>query len=100
MLTPSVLLVVDHIKRQIAGPASMMSAFFHNVDHPFSFNINSTVATHASVSLDGLLHKVYWFNLESGEETPPVAFRTRKKKSAPDHRSTFLDRLLYMKLFR
>ena len=67
MLTPSVLLVVDHIERKIAGPASTMSAFFHNIDHSFSLNINSTAATHASVSIDGLLHKVYWFNLESDE---------------------------------
>ena len=67
MLTPSVLLVVEHIERKIAGPASIMSAFFHNIDHSFSLNINSTAATHASVSIDGLLHKVYWFNLESGE---------------------------------
>ena len=69
MLTPSALLVVDHIERKSAGLASIMSAFFHNVDHSFSLNINSTAATHASVSIDGLLHKVYWFNLESGEES-------------------------------
>ena len=69
MLTPSVLLVVDHIERKLAGQASIMSAFFHNVDHSFSLNINSTAATHASISIDGLLHKVYWFNLESSEES-------------------------------
>ena len=69
MLTPSVLLVVDHIERKSAARVSVMSAFFHNVNHSFSLNINSTAATHASVSIDGLLHKVYWFNLESGEES-------------------------------
>ena len=69
MLTPSVLLVVDHIERKLAGRAAIMSAFFHNVDHSFSLNIDSTTASHASVSIDGLLHKVYWFNLESGEES-------------------------------
>jgi len=69
MLTPSVLLVVDHIERKLAGRASIMSAFFHNIDHSFSLNVNSTTAPHASVSIDGLLHKVYWFNLESGEES-------------------------------
>ena len=69
MLTPSVLLVVDHIERKLAGQASIMSAFFHNVDHSFSLNINSTAATHVSISIDGLLHKVYWFNLESSEES-------------------------------
>jgi len=69
MLTPSVLLVVDHIERKSAGQASIMSAFFHNVDYSFSLDMNSTAATHASVSIDGLLHKAYWFNLESGEES-------------------------------
>ena len=69
MLTPSVLLVVDHIERTLAGRASIMSAFFHNTDHSFSLNSDSTAATHASVSIDGLIHKVYWFNLESREET-------------------------------
>ena len=73
MLTPSVLLVVDHIERKSAGPASIMSAFFHNVNHSFSLNINSTAATHASISIDGLLHKVHWFNLESGEESLALA---------------------------
>lgn len=68
MLTPSVLLVVDHIERKMAGRVSITNTFFHNVDHPFSLNINSKAATHASVSIDGLLHKVYWFNLESGKE--------------------------------
>ena len=69
MLTPSVLLVFDHIERKIASRASIMNAFFHNIDHSFSLNINSTAATHASVSIDGLLHKVYWFNLGSGERS-------------------------------
>ena len=69
MLTPSVLLVVDHIERKLAGRASTMSAFFHNVDHSFILNVKSTTATHASVSIDGLLHKVYWFNLESGDDS-------------------------------
>ena len=73
MLTPSVLLVVDHIERKSRGPASIMSAFFHNVDHSFSLNINTTAATHASVSIDGLLHKVYWFNLGSGKESLALA---------------------------
>ncbi|XP_078365141.1 dermatan-sulfate epimerase-like protein [Oculina patagonica] len=69
MLTPSVLLVVDHIERKMESQASIMSAFFHNVDHPFRLNVNSSAATHASVSIDGLLHKAYWFNLESGRKS-------------------------------
>ena len=69
MLTPSVLLVVDHIERKMDSQASIMSAFFHNVDHPFTLNVNFSAATHASVSIDGLLHKVYWFNLKSDRKT-------------------------------
>ena len=68
-LTPSVLLVVDHIERKMDSQASIMSAFFHNVDHPFTLNVNFSAATHASVSIDGLLHKVYWFNLKSDRKT-------------------------------
>ncbi len=69
MLTPSVLLVVDHIERKMDSQVSIMSAFFHNVDHPFRLTVNSSAATHASVSIDGLLHKAYWFNLENGRKS-------------------------------
>ena len=65
MLTPSVLLVVDHIERKRGGEASIMSAFFHNVDHPFKLNTNSF----ASISIDGLLHQVHWFNFNLGTKS-------------------------------
>ena len=89
MLTPSVLLVVDHIERKLAGQASIMSAFFHNADHSFSLNINSTAATHASVSIDGLLHKVYWFNLVSDEES--LAHATHYLASFKSLRTNYLN---------
>ncbi|XP_078367452.1 dermatan-sulfate epimerase-like protein [Oculina patagonica] len=82
MLTPSVLLVVDHIERKIKGQVSIMSAFFHNVDHPFRLNVNSAAASHASVSIDGLLHNAYWFNLESGRKSSAHA-----GKRATGHKS-------------
>ena len=69
MLTPSVLLVVDHIERNRGGQASVMSAFFHNVDHPFTLHTSSTGDTRASVSIDGRLHEVYWSNLEYGKKS-------------------------------
>lgn len=69
MLTPSVLLVVDHIERNRGGQASVMSAFFHNVDHPFALHTSSTGDTRASVSIDGRLHEVYWSNLEYGKKS-------------------------------
>ena len=69
MLTPSVLLVVDHVERKPGGQASIMSAFFHNVDHPFILNTSSSGHTHASISIGGLLHEVYWSNLEYGKKS-------------------------------
>lgn len=67
LLTSSVLLVVDHIERKREGKASIMSAFFHNVDHPFMLVTNNSENTHASVSIHGDLHKVYWSNLAHGK---------------------------------
>ncbi|KAL9974976.1 hypothetical protein ACROYT_G012088 [Oculina patagonica] len=64
------------------GQVSIMSAFFHNVDHPFRLNINSSAATHASVSIDGLLHEAYWFNLESSRKSSAHA-----AESATGHKS-------------
>ena len=69
MLTPSVLLVVDHIERKRLSGVSIMSAFFHNVDHPFTVNLNTSRESHATVSIDGLLHKVYWSNLERDQKS-------------------------------
>ena len=69
MLTPSVLLVVDHVERKRQGKASIMSAFFHNVDHPFILNTSSSHGTHARISVGGLLHRVYWTNLENRKES-------------------------------
>ena len=67
MLTPSVLLVVDQIERKQGAQASIMSAFFHNVDHPFVLTTSSSMGTHAGISIEGRLHEVYFFNLEYGK---------------------------------
>lgn len=89
MLTPSVLLVVDHIERKREGGASVMSAFFHNVDHPFKLNINSSAASHASISIKGLLHKAFWFNLESDKKT--LAQATEYSSNYKSTRTNYLN---------
>ncbi|XP_068724753.1 dermatan-sulfate epimerase-like protein [Montipora capricornis] len=66
MLTPTVLLVVDHIERTENCKTSIMSAFFHNVNQPFMLNVSRSGDTYATMSIDGLLHEVYWFDLETG----------------------------------
>ena len=62
MLSPTVLLVVDHVERKKGSGTFSMSAFFHNVDHPFRLEGSSQKSTHASVSLEGRRHTVHWSN--------------------------------------
>ncbi|XP_067054512.1 dermatan-sulfate epimerase-like protein [Acropora muricata] len=66
MLTPNVLLVVDHIERKQTGRVLAMSSFFHNVDHPFALKTSDLGDTYAFISVDGFLHEVHWLNIESG----------------------------------
>ncbi|PFX32259.1 Dermatan-sulfate epimerase-like protein [Stylophora pistillata] len=89
MLNPSSLLVVDHIERKIGSQASVMSAFFHNVDHPFIVNANMSTTPHAIVSIEGLLNRVYWSNL--GTDQKSFANSTSYSSSFHSFRTHYLN---------
>ena len=89
MLNPSVLLVVDHIERKIGSQASVMSAFFHNVDHPFILNESMSKTPHATISIEGLLHRVYWSNL--GTDQKSYASSTNYSSSFHSFRTHYLN---------